>query len=139
MLVLTIVIIYFLIKGLFYLASWAMPILAILTLVLNYRVYLDYGKFIQRVFQENWVFGIGLVLLSITLMPFLILYLFSKAILTRKLENKDVKDFWDKKKDGGDEYVEFEEVNDEPTIIELPKLDKKIKDRQGNDYDDYFK
>ncbi len=140
MLVITLVMIYFLVKGLFFIASWVMPILAIATLFIDYKVYLDYGKFVVDLFKNNWVMGIGVGILSVALMPFLILYLFAKALLLRKFKNGRADQMWEEKK-VSDEYIEFEEVQDDDIpIIELPKLKPKIKEapKKDNSYDEYF-
>ncbi len=140
-LVISIVIIYFLVKGLFYLASWAMPILAIATLIINHNVYLDFGKFISNIFKENWVLGIGAVLLTLALLPFVVFYLFGKAMMLRKIDNSKAESIWNKKEEKDDEYLEFEEiVDEEPTIIELPDVGEvKNKKRDDNSYDEFFK
>ncbi len=142
MTVITLVMIYFIFKGLFALASWIMPVLAIATLFINYHVYLDFGKFIRNLFMDNWVLGIGAVLLSIMLMPFLIVYLFSKALLLKKFDNSKAESFWNTKKNDipDDEYVDFEEVEDDEAVrIELPPIDPKVKRSEDNSYDEFFK
>lgn len=148
MVILFAILVYMLIKGLFALASWAMPILAIATLIIDYKVYVTFGKFLVELFKKNVIMGLAGVVLTFVAFPFVILYLFSKAII-KKYAMKSIKDnpiFKERNKDGSynsdEEYIDYEEVDEEPgnmTRIELPPVEPKAKKEEKNPFDDYFK
>lgn len=150
MVILASILIYMLVKGLFALASWAMPVLAIATLIIDYKVYVGFGKFLVELIKKNLVLGLAGVALTFIAFPFVILFLFSKAVFT-KYAMKSIKDnpmFQEmnaRRKDTGyindDDYIEYEEVDDEPentTRIELPPIEPKVKKEEKNPFDDYF-
>lgn len=142
MLVVLLVIIYMLFRGLMALASWAMPVLLIATLIIDYKVYPRYIRYVLGLYQRSIGLGIVATLLTVFLFPLVILMLFSQALLGWWLGNK-VKGnpvFQDPRQARESEYVEYEEVEDvdlsEPEGIELPPVEPKPKDR--NRYDDFF-
>jgi hypothetical protein len=148
MLVLFAILAYMMVKGLFALASSAMPVLAIITLFVDYKVYVTFGKFLIDLLKKNIVMGLVGVALTFIAFPFVILYLFSKAII-KKYAMKKMKDnpmFQERtvNDDGylnNDDYIEYEEVGDESENIpriELPPVEPKMKKKEENPFDDYF-
>ncbi len=131
---------YLLFQGIYRLAYIAMPVLAIAALVIDYKVYVSYGKTLIKQFQKSWIWGIISVGLTVMLMPLVVLYLFSKSIMTRFVL-KGVKNhpmFQEQKEGDYLDYVEVEDEAEEVSYIELPPVEEKPKDPQ-NQYDDYFK
>jgi hypothetical protein len=140
---------YMMVKGLFALASWAMPVLAIATLIIDYKVYVTFGKFLIDLLKKNIIMGLVGVAMTFIAFPFVILYLFSKAVI-KKYAMKSIKEnpFFQEKTVNDDgylnngDYIEYEEVDDEPgntPIIELPPVQQKMKKEEENPFDDYFK
>lgn len=139
MFILFMVFIYMMIKGLFALASYIMPVLVIATLLIDYKVYMNYGKFLIDLFQKSFVTGILGSALTFFLFPLVILFLFTKAIFTRFVLKSVKKNPIFQEQKSEDEYIEFEEVEDEEVpFIELPPVEPKSNPKD-NPYDGYFK
>ncbi len=118
------IVLYYLAKGFFWIAGMAMPFLLIATLIINYKVVLNYGKMLMRLLQNNVLFGIVAILLTVLAFPVVVLFLFGQALLYRKMNKwqEEVK----KQKEGGD-FSDFEEVSSE--TLELPQLNEKKKEK----------
>lgn len=131
--------IYIIFKGLFALASTLMPILVVATLIIDYKVYLAFGKMLIHLFKSNILLGLAAAGLTFLAFPLVVLFLFAKALIVR-FALKGVKDnpmFQDQKHN--DDYLEFEEIEDEiedATVLELPSDSKQT---EKNPFDDYFK
>ena len=116
------------------------PILIIITLFIDYKVVVNYGKWIMNVIGKNPILGVVLALLTIVGYPIVGLFLFGKAMLKKKV--KEMTQQFEERTQG--ELVEYEEVESEPQKgrIELPPPPKreKIKQRRNNDneYEDLF-
>lgn len=105
---------FFLVRGIFRLLYFLAPILLILTLVLNYRVVVDFVKYVFRMVRENPVVGIGMILLTLIAYPVVFAYLLAKAYLSRN--NKEAAHF------GSDSsYDEYEDITEES--LDLNELD----------------
>lgn len=132
--------IYFVLKGVTWLLSWAMPVLLVLTLIINYRVVLNYIKMLGRLLKNNTLWGIGAVILTFLFSPFVVAFLFAKALLNRKVEKMmHQAEAAQEERDG--EYISFEDISipdEKQSLIELPPLREKHK-RDNNDYEDLFK
>lgn len=126
---------YFIAKGLFTVLSFVAPVLLILTLILDYTVVIDYGKFILNLLKNNLIVGILAVFLTVLGFPIVSGFLFFRAIVRHKLKSAM------KKQEKKNAFVEYEvleeEVNDED-FLELPKVEKTPKPKDS-DYDDLFK
>ena len=122
------------------------PILLIATLFIDYKVFINYGKWILNLFKSNPLYGIGAGVLTAVAYPVVSIALFLKALLNKKI--KEVKSQFEEKKEG--EYVEYEELPSEPVAkqkpqkieerIELPPIKEKIKQTKSskNEYEDLF-
>lgn len=131
--------IYMMIKGLYAIAGYIVPVMVIATLIINHKVYLDYGKFLAGLFKNSIVGGIIGAGLTFLLFPFVAIFLLIKAIFLKYLF-KNIKDnpvFQERKAEG--DYLEYEEVEEEklPTM-ELPPVEPKINKKDNNPYDGYF-
>ncbi|MEM6319213.1 MAG: hypothetical protein AAF960_16190 [Bacteroidota bacterium] len=133
--------------GMFYLARFVFnilyylsPVLLIITLIIDYKVVVNYGKWIMQVMGKNVLLGVGLALLTIVAFPVVSLFLFGKAMLKKKV--KEMTQQFEEKTQG--EYVEYEEVSDEQEgWIELPPppVQRKVKPTRrsnGNEYEQLF-
>ncbi|MEM9922104.1 MAG: hypothetical protein AAF990_28630 [Bacteroidota bacterium] len=137
-LVLVLVGLYFIAKGVFTILSWLAPVLLILALVLNYRVVLNYGKWLINLLQKNILMGLGAILLTVVGFPVIAGFLAVKAYLYRKVDQFQSQA---EQKVAG-EYVDFEEVDEIPeTPLELPPLERPRRpsaEKDDNDYDRFF-
>lgn len=136
-----ILMVFFLI-ALFYLARFVFqilyflaPVMLIATLIIDYKVVLGYLKWIGRNLKSNPLLGVGAILLSVFAFPLVTAFLLGKALLKRKVNQ--VQEDIEKKRDG--EYVEFEEIVDEPPL-RLPDLEEEppVKRKSNNEYDNLF-
>lgn len=124
---------FYLARGVFWLLSWAAPVFIILTLIIDYKVVVNYGKMIARQFKSNWVLGLALVLLTVLGFPFVSAFLFGKAALTKKISSM---------MDGASpatkepEFTEYVEIEEEPEELELKDLQKD--EEPSSSYDQFF-
>lgn len=133
---------YLMFKGLYQFAYWALPVLVIATLIIDYKVYINHGKKTINRFREEFLWGLVRLVLDITFFPLLILWLFGKAVvkklISRKLKNHPV--FQESAKEG--EFIPYEEVEvnkgqaQSAEVLELPSATEKPKAK--NTFDDYF-
>lgn len=149
------VLLYFFVGGLFKLLYLAAPFLLVATLVMNYRIVADYAIDIFETFRTDVLWGAVKVAFTVLCYPFVIGWLFAKALIYRKV-GKMKQDFdaqinttntnFGKKPPISADFADFEELSSEmldknkvkkdaPIIIELPKP----KDKQQDDYDQFFK
>ncbi|MEO0776858.1 MAG: hypothetical protein AAFW73_20305 [Bacteroidota bacterium] len=143
-LVLFFVALFFVARGIFTLLSWVAPVLLILTLVLDYKTIIDYGKWLGRLIRKDLLMGVGAIILTVVGFPVIAGFLFFKALIRRKVGQ--VKKDMEERAAG--QYIEFEEVESttyEP--LELPPLDTpqaepepqpETRRSTKNDYDDLF-
>lgn len=124
---------FYFLKFLFNLLWILLPVLLIVTAVIDYKVFLSYGKWIVRLFQRNWVAGAVAGFLSVAGAPVVTLFLLGKALFQKKV--KEAKTAHEEQVQG--EYVEFEEMESE--TLELPQLEPKKQQQQqpSTDEDDY--
>ena len=133
-LVLFFVALYFIAKGVFTILSWIAPVLLILTLIIDYKVVLDYGKWIGKLFKNNILTGILAVLLTVIGFPIAAGFLFFRAMVRRKLKSMG----HDLEEESRPEFTEYEEVVEEEDFLELPPIEKPPQEADS-DYDDLFK
>lgn len=107
------------------------PILLIIALVLNYRVVLNYIKWLAQMIKTDTVRGLIYSALSVVGYPFVSAWLFFKAFLQYRFK-RGVKT---QEKAKEKEFVQYEEVEDD--FLELPDLDAP-KQAEGNQYDELF-
>jgi len=122
---------FYFLKFLFNLLWILLPVLLIITAVIDYKVFLSYGKWIVRLFQRNWIAGAVAGFLSVVGAPVVTLFLLGKALFQKKV--KEAKAAQEEQVQG--EYVEFEEVDSEP--LELPQLEPKKQQRPSTTDDSY--
>jgi hypothetical protein len=126
-LILLLVGLFFLARGVFWLLSMLAPVLLIAALIIDYKVAVGYVKWLIRLVKQNWVFGLGAVLLTVIGYPVVFAFLFGKALLNRRIQQAQEEAL------EGD-YIDFEEVSKEGRV-ELPPLREKEK---RTDYDNLF-
>lgn len=131
----------FVVKGIFTILSWVAPLLLIITLIMDHKVVVDYGKFILRLIKENPLVGILGAILTFFGFPAVVGFLFFKALAKRTIKSK-IQDIEQKRQ--GD-YTDYEEVTeDDEDFLELPSIEKsKSTTNRGrststNEYEDLF-
>ena len=133
-LVLFFVALYFIAKGVFTILSYVAPVLLILTLIIDYKVVIDYGKWIGKLFKNNILTGILATLLTVIGFPIAAGFLFFRAMVRRKLKSMG----HDLDTESSPEYSDYEEVVEDEDFLELPPLEQPKED-PNNNYDNLFK
>ncbi len=82
---LVLVTLFYLAKGVFWVLTWAAPVLLIITLIIDAKVVLDYLSNLWNQLYKTPFFGILAIALSFFAAPVVIFYLFGKAMLKRKV------------------------------------------------------
>ena len=135
----------FIIIGLFWFVQflfkilWAIfPFLLIATAILDYKVILNYGKWVYGLFRRNWIAGGLIGLLSVVGAPLVTLLLLGRALFNRRV--KQVEKEIEQRQQG--EYTDYEEVDSE--VLDLPELETRKETRRppttsdDNDYEQLF-
>jgi hypothetical protein len=130
------VLIFFILRGLFKLLYIAAPVLIILALIINYRTILNYFRFILGLLHRNPLSGIIAIVLSVVGFPILSGVLFGKAILDRKV--KRLQQAHEANEQG--EMVDYEEVirPEREDTLKMPPLEKQKSEVKDNPYKDLF-
>ena len=129
--------IYFVAKGVFWFLSLLAPVLLIAALIIDYRVALNYGKWLIQLTRNNLLAGLGAILLSVLGYPIVFALLLGKALINRKL--RQLKQDEQLRREG--ELIDFEEVDSRQHRVELPPLREREAEKEKGDseYDDLFK
>lgn len=127
---------FFIARFIFNILMYLAPVLFIITLFIDYKVVLNYGKWLWTSLGQNPIFGVALILLSIVGFPIVSVFLFGKAMLKKKI--KEVQQQFGQQPT--ETYTEYEEVTEEAEWIELPPppVRQKQKRKADNEYDELF-
>ncbi|MCB0641214.1 MAG: hypothetical protein KDC44_06220 [Phaeodactylibacter sp.] len=138
-LVLIFVAVFFIARGIFNLLAWLSPVLLIATAILDYKVIVNYVKWLVDLVKKNTPLGIGAILLSLIGYPVLFGFLFGRAFLNYRV--RQARKSVENEREG--EYVDFEEL--ETKKLELPPLEPKKpkpepepQPQKRSDYEDLF-
>ncbi|HMS68029.1 MAG: hypothetical protein KA767_08210 [Saprospiraceae bacterium] len=128
---------FFIVKGLFMILSFVAPVLLILALFFDYTVVTDYFKFIGKLFKEKPLFGVLASILTVVGYPVVSGFLFFKAFARKSLKSA-VKKAEEAQRP---KYSEYEEVKEEEDFLTLPRVEKESVQakKNDNDYEDLFK
>lgn len=96
-------------RGVFRLLSWLAPVLIVITLIIDYRVVTNYGKWLVNLLRNQTLYGVLACIGTIFLFPFVAGWLFFRAILRRRIK----KVIGNRPSAKIDEYVDYEEVDSE--------------------------
>lgn len=142
------VLLFFMVTSFVKLLYLVAPVLLIATLLINYRLVADYVLGVFETFKTDVLFGVVKVLFSVFCYPFVIGWLFAKAMFFRKVNqlHKDMNQQMGSLNQTHDntQMADYEEISsdiitkesaEKPIIIELPKPKDKLRD----DYDQLFK
>jgi len=123
-------------SGIFFILSWLALPLIILALILDYKVVVNYVKYIIDLSTRKPLHGIGLGVLTVLGYPFVSAFLAFRAFMSKKISDLTGEE---KKKEV---YTEYEEVEDEEDFLELEPIEKpeviKETKQSGNDYEELF-
>ncbi len=133
--ILALVFIFWVAKGIFNLLNIIAPFLLIITLVLNYRVVVGYGKWLLDVLKRDFLMGILASLGTVIFFPIVSGYLFVKALLLRKVSSLKTPYSNHPGNEGFTAYQEVEEADYE--VLEIPEQ-AKTTSKQDHNYDSFF-
>ncbi|HMG15304.1 MAG TPA: hypothetical protein VK590_07665 [Saprospiraceae bacterium] len=112
------------IVGLFYAAQfiyiallWAAPVILLLTFILDYKVPINFVKLLIAFTRQNLVAGVIFIALSVVFFPVICLFLLGKAFF-----NKKVKKYNNMEREESENFIPYEEVENEP-LITVPRKD----------------
>ncbi len=108
-------------RSIFTILSWLSPVFLILTLIINYNIILNYGKWLWKLLTESTLVGILATVLTVIGFPVVSFLLFGRALLYRK--TKALKKAYEEERYGT--YTEYEEIEEEP--LELREIQKDLR------------
>jgi len=135
---------YLVVKGIFTLLFWLSPVLFIAGVAIDPKGALKMGQSLFSLSKKNPLIPIGVVILSALWFPVVpgVLgalaggFLLTKALIKRKIkkvfnQNAPIQE--------SEEFVEYEEVKEDESFLELPDVEKqKQSQRTDNEYDNLF-
>ncbi len=122
-------------RGIFTILTYVAPILLLATLFINYKIVVNYGKWLWKQLQNNPIMGVIAILLTIIGFPVVSFLLFGKALLERKV--KQVEEEVRVEREGS--FADYEIIEEE--TLELPQIPtEKVEVRQKptDDYERLF-
>lgn len=122
--ILIFVVISKIIKLLWWIVGAAMPILLILTFIIDRSVIVNYINRIRKLFKTNRNIGIVVSILSVLGFPFVVLFLFLQALSIRNAKKQETQAFKSSAAPKG-EYIEFEELDSQKLDLNNPPKEKK--------------
>lgn len=133
-LVLFLIVIWYVIKGIFWLLWVAALPLFLITFFIDRNVIFDYVKWIAKLFKSKWYLGLGAGAATFFGYPFVSAFLFGKAMFKKKAIQGDMgKMFTDKKEEG--DFTDYEEIDSEivvedieleDTELDLPEIEENL-------------
>ncbi len=135
----------FVLIGLFYLAKfvftilwWVSPIMFIASLIIDHTVFINFLKWIRKVFQRSPLLGIGIPVLSIIAFPLFALYLLLRAVLRKKAREIEEKVIRHREGEAADyEELDSHTLDLPPRRTDTPRPQPRIR-KEGEEYDDFF-
>ncbi len=109
---------FFMARVVYWALAWIAPVLLVLTLIINYRTVLNFGKWLWQLLTRSPLMGILAIILIVIGFPVVAAFLFGKSFIDRRMRQ------YMEEQGMIDEYVEYEEVPDDDPL-ELPQLDKR--------------
>ncbi|MEM6722558.1 MAG: hypothetical protein AAF598_00895 [Bacteroidota bacterium] len=117
------------------------PVMLIATAIIDYKVIVNYGKWIWKLGQKNLIAGVGAGLLSVIGIPVVSAILLSRALTGRKI--KKMREQYEKQENP--DFTDFEDLSEnkkadeehEMRILELEEPTRK-KQKDPNQYDNLF-
>lgn len=122
-------------RGIFTILTYVAPILLLATLLINYKIVVNYGKWLWKQLQNNPIMGVIAILLTIIGFPVVSFLLFGKALLERKV--KQVEEEVQLEREG--RFADYEIIEEEP--LELPRKPREkveVRQKPNDDYERLF-
>ncbi len=148
MLVLGLLLAYMVVKGVFTLLFWLSPILLIAGVAIDPNGALNIGKSFIDISKKNPLIPIGIVILSalwFPVVPGVIGALTGSFLLSKYFVKKKIKKVFNQhapqeSAPESEEFVEYEEVNEEEDFLTLPPVEPKVEPQKksNNEYDNMF-
>ncbi len=126
---------FFIARGIFTILSWVAPVLLIITLVINYRIVLNYGKWIWNLIKERLPLGILAVIFTVIGFPVVVFFLFAKALFYRK--SKQMQQQYEEEKLG--RYTDYEIVEEDTLELDDRHIRQHVDKDDTDDYEKLFK
>ncbi|GEM_PF-6058384 len=80
LLVLLVLGVFYLARGIYWVLSWATPVLLIAAAILDYKVYVRYGRYVWQLLRTHPVWGALVIVLSVVVLPLVATFLFFQAL-----------------------------------------------------------
>lgn len=125
---------FFILRGVFIVLSYAAPVLLIAAFIIDRSVVINYVKWLGGLLKSNVLLGIAAIVLSLVGYVIVFPYLFLKAIFKKKI--KDVQQKYEQEKQG--ELIDFEEIESKPNLHDTFELPKAQKREKRGEYDQLF-
>ena len=130
---------YFIAKAVFTILWYASPVLIGAALFFDYKGVLGFGKWLGNLIRRNPLVGIGATALCVIGFPVVALFLFSKAMLKKKVKEMNDQYEGQAQTANPDDYIDFEEVEFDEPKMELPPLRMpENAPKKSNEYDSLF-
>ena len=124
---------FFIARFIFRILYFLSPLFLIAALVIDYKVVLNFGKWLINLVKQNAVLGIGAIVLSVFGFPLVSVYLAGRALFNKRI--KEAEQAYETRTKG--EIVDFEELDSEP--LQLRELEEDTpKRKENNEYEDLF-
>lgn len=126
---------FFIARGIFKLLAFVAPFILIITLILDYKVVLNFLKSTLKLLRENTMVGLIAIILGIIGYPIVLGYLFFKALGSRNNKKR-----FAKTEINQNTFTEFEEIVEDDEFLELPpiKQPQQPPKEEDNKYDHLF-
>jgi hypothetical protein len=123
------IVIYFALKGFIWFIFFFAWIFLLVAAILDYKVIINFGKRLLNLLKRKPLYGIGAVILSGVLYPFLFFILMMRAVLSKfvKKVNFDIPGFDFQQQSQKEEFVDYEEVEEEHLELKEIELRKRNK------------
>jgi len=109
--------VFFVARGIFWLLNLVAPILLIAALIIDYKVLINYVKWLVDLTKRNVLIGLVAIVLSIIGYPIVFAFLLGRALMNRKV--KEIEKQERAHREG--ELVDYEELElENPPPIEVP-------------------
>lgn len=128
---------FFIVKGVFIVLTYAAPLLLIAAFFIDKSVVINYVKWLGDMVKSNPLVGIAAIVLSVVGYVVVFPFLFLKAIFKKKI--KDVQQKYEQEQKG--ELIDFEEIESKPNLretLELPNLEQRKPQEKRSEYDQLF-
>jgi len=148
MLALGLLLAYMVVKGVFTLLFWLSPILLVAGVTIDPKGALNISKSFLNLSKKNPLIPIGIVILSalwFPVVPGVIGALTGSFLLSKYFVKKKIKKVFNQhtpqeNPEGSEEFVEYEEINEEENFLTLPQVEpkKEPQTKTNNEYDNMF-